>query len=187
MNNKWSSKYESCIACKTVEKRHMAKGLCIYCYLKQYHINHKDRIDAQKYKHYLIKQKPLAKQNREKRYFDSKRESALIRDNYTCVECGAKGESSTLIVHHKDVTGRNKPKHNNSMDNLVTLCRACHLAEHRDLVLGSRFKRGEDGWARHYDKCISCGTTELKHHSHGQCVNCHARYVRNNSDIVWSV
>ena len=186
MSIKWSKKYNSCLVCKTIEKRHMAKGLCIYCYLKQYHNNpkNKDRVNKQKHNHYLIKQKPLAKQVRDKRNFDSNREFVIIRDNFTCVNCGVKGESSTLIVHHKDLTGRNKLNHNNSIDNLITLCRACHLAEHRELVLGSRFKRGIDGWSKHYEKCISCGTTKLKHNSHGRCVNCHAKHMRNNSDIV---
>lgn len=180
MNN-WSAKYQSCINCKTTEKRHMAKGLCSYCYLKKHHNDpvNKSKVKAQKHKHYLEKQKPQSKQVREIKNFDGLRSVVLVRDKYACVDCGMAGDSSTLVVHHKDGSGRNKTIHNNTLDNLVTLCRACHLAEHKDLVLGARFKCGVDGWSRHHDKCIMCGTTERKHYSHGRCVNCRARYVRS--------
>jgi 5-methylcytosine-specific restriction endonuclease McrA len=47
----------------------------------------------------------------------------LERDGHKCSECGY--SSNSLCVHHKD---RN-PK-NNSLDNLITLCKSCHSKEH---------------------------------------------------------
>lgn len=40
-------------------------------------------------------------------------------------ECERCGSSEHLVVHHKD-----RNRHNNKLDNLETLCRKCHFAEH---------------------------------------------------------
>lgn len=50
------------------------------------------------------------------------RKAVIIRDNYTCQECGGK---ELLEVHHKDGTSRNDP------DNLVTLCQKCYNIVHK--------------------------------------------------------
>lgn len=54
-------------------------------------------------------------------FFDI-RELALERDNFRCVNCGAK---RILCVHHID-----KNKLNNDVENLITLCRSCHMKLH---------------------------------------------------------
>ncbi len=50
------------------------------------------------------------------------RKAVIIRDNYTCQECGGK---ELLEVHHKNGTSRNDP------DNLVTLCQKCYNLVHK--------------------------------------------------------
>ena len=55
------------------------------------------------------------------RLFYSMRSIVLERDNYTCQDCGNKGNA----IHHKD-----ENKNNNSIDNLVTLCVSCHTICH---------------------------------------------------------
>ena len=53
----------------------------------------------------------------------------LTRDAYTCQICGA---THPLDVHHKDNGGVhiNGDKTNNSLSNLITLCRSCHFRLH---------------------------------------------------------
>jgi len=58
-----------------------------------------------------------------KRNFGGHRNAVFERDGNACVVCGA---TSKLIVHH--VNGN---KVNNSMENLVVVCRRCHLDIHR--------------------------------------------------------
>jgi len=53
------------------------------------------------------------------------RKAVIIRDNYTCQECGGK---ELLEVHHKDGTSRNDP------DNLVTLCQKCYNLVHKSTL-----------------------------------------------------
>lgn len=53
---------------------------------------------------------------------------ALRRDCWQCTLCGS---TKMLVVHHKDNRGRNHPSPNHSLDNLQTLCRACHINHHR--------------------------------------------------------
>lgn len=50
----------------------------------------------------------------------------LTRDGFNCVDCG---QASNLVVHHKD-NSRKTEKMNNSLSNLVTLCRPCHASRH---------------------------------------------------------
>lgn len=183
--NKWSKIVDSCISCNTTEKRHTAKGLCVCCYLKQYHDDpaHKVKVKAQKHQHYLAKQKPKAQTVREIRWFDGKRQEALRLANFCCKACGIKGTSSSLVVHHIDGKGRGHKRSNNDLNNLTVLCRKCHAAEHREELIESRFHCGRDGWAKHYSCCIECGTTARKHDSHGRCVNCDARYKNSIKKI----
>jgi 5-methylcytosine-specific restriction endonuclease McrA len=172
----WSKKADACIECSASSRRHMAKGLCTYCYLKKYHSDpdNSEKVKAQKNKHYIDKQKPAAKEKREKRYFDSNREAVLSRDNHTCQRCFQPGN----IVHHIDGNGRNSKTPNNSMTNLVTLCRACHTEEHRAQLLASRFQLGRDGWAKFYSECVICRKTDSKHNSEGRCARCIAKIRR---------
>ena len=58
--------------------------------------------------------------------FSGNRHKALKRDDYRCVVCG---QENSLVIHHKDGSGYTKL--NNKMENLVTLCRGCHVKIHR--------------------------------------------------------
>lgn len=58
-------------------------------------------------------------------YFRGAREIVVKRDNYKCCRCDAE---SSLIVHHVD---RNKK--NNKLNNLITLCKSCHINEHHEI------------------------------------------------------
>lgn len=60
---------------------------------------------------------------------------ALERDNYKCTECGS---DKYVIVHHKDESRKlGHEKMNNSLENLLTLCKACHADAHKQTM---RFK-----------------------------------------------
>jgi transcriptional regulator with PAS, ATPase and Fis domain len=58
----------------------------------------------------------------------------LERDNYTCTQCGSTKRNS-LVVHHMD-----EVIENTSMENLITLCRACHAKHHHAGELNVKFK-----------------------------------------------
>jgi 5-methylcytosine-specific restriction endonuclease McrA len=172
----WAKNYNKCVNCSTTDKRHMAKGLCTYCYLKQYSNTpeHTTKVKEQKHKHYLTKQKVQAKQKRDQTYFNNNREIILKRDNYKCTVCGNTGD----IVHHIDGNGRNSKTPNNKLCNLTTLCRACHINTHREDVLNGRFKSGVSGWARKHENCRSCHTVKIPHNSNGFCQTCIMRQRR---------
>lgn len=53
---------------------------------------------------------------------ESLRKKTKKRDNYTCQICKTHND---LVVHHID-----NDKHNNTLDNLTTLCRSCHTIKH---------------------------------------------------------
>lgn len=57
------------------------------------------------------------------------------RDNWTCQECGLKENGRLLDVHHNVPY---KISHDNSLDNLITLCRSCHSKEEQKIIDESR-------------------------------------------------
>ena len=136
---KWSKSYDFCTKCLKDSNRYMGKGLCKLCYQEQYRNNPKnqDRIKEAKLKHYINKVTPfVTKRRREEKNFGGNRELTLIRDRNRCVRCGSENK---LTVHHKDRSGRGlKSGHNNDLSNLETLCRRCHISEHRKELLDAR-------------------------------------------------
>jgi hypothetical protein len=63
----------------------------------------------------------------------SQRRKALLRDKSTCQDCGKKKQSHgyRMDVHHIVSYQRYKNKDRaNRLENLVTLCRACHMGRH---------------------------------------------------------
>lgn len=158
----------------------MAKGLCSYCYLTAYHNDpaNIEKVKLQKNNHYISKQKPVAKEKREKRYFNSLRSVALEKYNFTCSDCGIKKDGSSLVVHHKDGQGRGVLNPNNTIDNLQVLCRGCHANIHRLEINVAKTVKALSRWSNNYFQCIECGTTQRKHQKQGRCVNCASRYKR---------
>lgn len=173
---KWNKLFDCCEICETTKYRHMARGRCKYCYLKLYHNDPKniDRVKKQKYDHHVKTQLPRQKEIRENKHFSGNRIAALDRDFNTCQICFNPGN----IVHHIDGNGRGSTNPNNSLDNLKTLCRRCHLAEHRNFVLERRFKTNRDGWSKKFATCINCHKTDSPHNSKGRCQRCIAKLRR---------
>jgi len=56
----------------------------------------------------------------------SLKKKILLRDSNKCVNCKT---DKKLVIHHID-----QNKHNNSDDNLITLCRTCHLKVHHGSI-----------------------------------------------------
>lgn len=174
----WSTNYAACVECGETEAKMMSKGRCARCYLRDYRTTHAVAIAAQKKAWYekFVKGTDRLKIERERKHFDGKREDALRRDKYMCVRCGSR---RSLVVHHKDHLGRNVKTPNNRLRNFETLCRACHINEHRAETMASRRTR-QNCWSRNYDKCRSCGTIATRHASHGYCLRCaYSNYERD--------
>lgn len=62
--------------------------------------------------------------------FDGNRYKVLERDDYTCQVCG---NTTQLVLHHKDESGQSDNP-NNEIDNLITLCRRCHINIHKVIL-----------------------------------------------------
>lgn len=176
----WHKSYPYCIECSSADNKYMAKGLCNKCYLKKYREDPgnwnriKERKEKWRTDNYEYVQK-LSKERRERVHFDSKREEALEKDGRCCSNCGS---TEQLVVHHKDENGRGSDEPNNDLTNLSTLCRRCHIEEHREKVSNARRLSVLGKWAHHHSCCSKCGTTERKHAGLGLCVNCYAIHLR---------
>lgn len=64
--------------------------------------------------------------------FGGNRRRVMERDTFSCLDCKRKYPDVSLIVHHID-----KDKSNNVFENLMTLCRSCHINRHRDDLVSS--------------------------------------------------
>lgn len=80
-------------------------------------------------------QRAARSKHRDSSIFDGNRAEALERDGRACQRCGS---TEDLHVHHIDGLGTVVPKEdrNNSLDNLQTLCRACHTRTHNEVRFG---------------------------------------------------
>ena len=65
-----------------------------------------------------------------------------IRDGWKCTSCAAPRKDNVLDIHHID-----GDKLNNSMDNLISLCKSCH-----GKVQKKSFKLGGDSFVKSYQK-----------------------------------
>lgn len=178
----WSRNYRACIKCKSRARPMTGQGVCQQCYMRQYRADHQTHIAALKHAWYtaFVKGSERGKVAREQRHFGGLRESVLERDGYRCVRCASHG---SLVVHHRDGQGRSVTNPANALDNLETLCRACHINEHRPTLTNARKASGRPWrqplgrWAREWAHCRRCGTTAIRHAARGYCRTCiyHAR------------
>ena len=155
----WSKKYDRCCVCGQQDCAHVGKGKCQRCYQREYRKKHASRIAETKRIWYEAHPGYHTRQ-RESRHFGGLRQQALERDGNRCTECGA---AKNLIVHHRDGEGRGKESPSNRLDNLATLCRACHAQHHHT----------NNGWSRHHECCLRCGRTDRKHNAKGLCWSCY--------------
>jgi 5-methylcytosine-specific restriction endonuclease McrA len=58
----------------------------------------------------------------------------LERDQWKCQKCGS---LENLQIHHKI---KRSQQGNDALENLVTLCAYCHMAQHRQLYYGPQAK-----------------------------------------------
>jgi 5-methylcytosine-specific restriction endonuclease McrA len=58
--------------------------------------------------------------------YESLRQQVLRRDGWSCQWCG---KMSTLEIHHQDFRSHSG---DDSEENLITVCAACHAALHRE-------------------------------------------------------
>lgn len=94
------------------------------------------KLVARRYKSHNKSVITLAMRRRymDKSFFDGNRERAITRDGGKCVNCGLSREEHLekygrdITVDHVDGKGRNTAaaEQNHSLDNLQTLCLACH-------------------------------------------------------------
>lgn len=85
---------------------------------REQYVKHKDRYAEQK--------SEAHREYNDRMRFSSNKKHVLDRDGHKCTDCGKK---KGLIVHHIDGSGSFETP-NNDMDNLVTLCRSCHMRHH---------------------------------------------------------
>lgn len=114
------------------------RGWCIECALtrkrearKRSYYKHRDKINEEKRHFYNENRDIILKRNKcnsNRRRFNGLRIARLEYDNFTCRSCGV---TTQLIVHHRERRkSREEPDITSTIDDLVTLCRACHARLH---------------------------------------------------------
>ncbi len=81
----------------------------------------------------------LSKEEYGLKWTNQLKEKIRKRDNHTCQCCGKKDIKKKLDVHHIDYD-----KKNNNEDNLITLCRSCHIKTNYDREEWLEFFEKED-------------------------------------------
>ena len=94
-----------------------------------------------------------------------RRYARSIKNHEKCAICGS---TENVDVHHKDGNW-----HNNSLDNLIALCRSCHLKEHRPKSVCSicgEPAKGHGLCEKHLQRYRKYGDPLLTNRGHGHIV-----------------
>lgn len=116
------NKHTNCVRCGEPSIR--ARGLCVRCYNRDLEEKNRDKRLIQKY---------IAG---EKQRFGGRRDLIVTKYGARCVECGMSESESIarwgrkLDIHHIDGNGRTSENPNHELDNLILLCRECHMSAH---------------------------------------------------------
>lgn len=155
---RWARSYDYCRECGTIVIKHHSHGLCKKCYPKTQiykeqqessrlrNIKKRSEHTKEYSKEYfkrpevIIKQKEYSKRSEvverrrkeyDLKYFSGNREKTIIRDKERCRDCGLSREENYKkynedfrVIHIND-------KKDNSLDNLLTLCKKCFYKELR--------------------------------------------------------
>lgn len=120
--NRWWGKCTECRLCGA--KPVSARGLCKSCYGRILERYHRDRRRIQKYR------------AGERYRFGGDRQQIIANASGSCQLCGMTEAEAIrrwnrkLDVHHIDGRGRTSDSPNHSKDNLLVVCRICHMAIH---------------------------------------------------------
>jgi hypothetical protein len=63
------------------------------------------------------------------------KEQVRERDGYKCIDCGIPQEQLNMKIGNLDVHHLDLDKKNHTLDNLVSLCRGCHIRRHNKATL----------------------------------------------------
>lgn len=120
----FSTKDHFCPHCK--KKFDPVNGKQVFCSEECWRDANSDKLKAKSYQGVM--------RHHDKTMFGGNREITLLRDGHKCVRCGS---TDKIGVHHIDHSGK-KENPNHSLDNLETLCNACHCQEHAEEKRGPR-------------------------------------------------
>lgn len=123
-----ASKYGYCLECAREAKKQRKR---------EYYQRYADRVKAH-VKNYnaslSLEERKLRKKKRQEERFNRRWAARLALDNFTCQQCGA---TDDLVVHHKhrhsDEILPSRKDDKSTIDDLLTLCRSCHMKAHHAL------------------------------------------------------
>ncbi|MFH1551722.1 MAG: helix-turn-helix domain-containing protein [bacterium] len=136
---RWSRYYDNCRECRTVAFKHRSHGYCKKCYPKtkifkeqqeSSRLRNKEKI-SKHVREYFKRPEVIAKMKRKSdlKYFGGNREKSIVRDRERCRKCGLSRKENNnrhnedlRVIHVND-------KKDNSLDNLLTLCKECFYKE----------------------------------------------------------
>lgn len=133
-------KSETKLVCGCGKPARSKKGFCDECALERkrqsrrnFYARHHDAISEDRRAQYAANADVRAKINATtaRARFNGLRIERLKLDKYTCQHCESRKQ---LVVHHLDGTSKkNRRDPNSNIQDLLTLCRKCHMNLHRSL------------------------------------------------------
>jgi predicted DNA-binding protein YlxM (UPF0122 family) len=113
----------------------------------------------------------------------NKKEKKLLKAKMKCAIC----RQPTQIFHHIDRNNANE-----SIENLMPLCKKCHKEIHRGEKHISKVirkvyqKKRKYTWSIRYKECILCLSTDHPHKAKGMCSKCYNKKSWENYKSIRS-
>jgi len=117
------------------------RGLCAHCYARTRRAENPEAYraaQARRRRQHPDRERLRSRLDRDRKYFDGKKEVILADRGAVCADCGAtEGDKSgrALHLHHDDHSGLttigDRRRVNNNPENLIPLCGSCHMKRHQ--------------------------------------------------------
>ena len=145
---------------------------CAYCGEQMHRVRYPSRLEdlgAFKRRKYCSRE-CMAKAFDEKEHTGTSHyaEHRYARELKKADKCELCGSTTNVDVHHKDGN-----YHNNALDNLIALCRSCHMKEHRPksvCIICGKPARGHGYCDKHLQRFRKYGDPLLTNRGHGHIV-----------------
>lgn len=196
-NGKWSQHFTKCRECGTIFKNHYASGYCVDCYpntqeftvLREYlvgktfaEIGRDLNLSRERIRQMFEKAVRNETENITKREVNSNEEAESIRE---AIKEEAR-KNSFRRKYSEDI--RKALPRINEVLSTTTISSSKVLLARVNISSGASFIIDEDypdlsrmlfmngnQWSTKFEKCVVCGTTDIKHRSNGMCEQCYRK------------
>jgi len=171
---KWAKKYDKCLECGSVKRKHLSYGFCARCYWVK---RRQKKLPQHKWaRDYFC----CVKCGKTDSVFTGKGICARCRSEIKRRKEGKLQKGGWAFAFDKCIKCGTIARPHLAKG----LCDRCYNRRHREKmgIVSHKEYRELCKWSRRYDKCVKCGAAQKKHSGNGLCRTC---YFQKNKEKTY--